>query len=425
MRREASEKQSARWLLALTVLAIALATLVPTPDATKTSGPCLLCGGRGVADALLNVLLFVPFGAALALRGYSTRRVVVAGLLFSAAIELLQFAIPGRDSTIGDVVFNALGAGIGSNAIAWAPQWIFPTQRRARRLAATAAAIALVTLIALTQLLKPAIPHIGLYGQWTPEFDNLEHYGGTVIDARIGDIAAPSRLIPQSEKVREYLLSGVPLTVHAIAGPAPRGLAPIFNFYDDRQREIVLLGADGVDAVFRYRTWSTAVRLDQPQLRIRGALADVPPNAPLRIEMFRVRRGYCVILNEMRACPIGFTVGRSWSELFAFDTKSGTLERALDFFWLFVLFAPTGFWLTGRKEWVLCALLVTTALALIPVWSRLLPTSVAQLSAAPAGLLMGVFCRRLVQVWLIKRSRSTSASDRAETSPSRQRSMRE
>ena len=64
----------------------------------------------------LNVLLFLP----LSLLGWfvTGRRSVpfwlVVGLVVSAVIELAQLAIPGRVSTVQDVVANTAGAAIGA-----------------------------------------------------------------------------------------------------------------------------------------------------------------------------------------------------------------------------------------------------------------------------------------------------------------------
>lgn len=69
-----------------------------------------------LADLIGNVLLFAPLGASIALRwpGCSTRRVVLAAALFSAAIELTQgFTHLGRMAQSSDVLMNAIGAWLG------------------------------------------------------------------------------------------------------------------------------------------------------------------------------------------------------------------------------------------------------------------------------------------------------------------------
>ena len=75
------------------------------------------------ADALekaANVVMFVPLGLLMALLLPPGRRWISVPTLaaYSAAIELIQLLIPGRVSTVTDVVMNTLGAAIGWAAIA-------------------------------------------------------------------------------------------------------------------------------------------------------------------------------------------------------------------------------------------------------------------------------------------------------------------
>ncbi len=75
-------------------------------------------GAGGFVDIILNVAAFVPFGfmlgTYLAQRGCAPSRLValtllIAGLL-STSLEVLQAFIPGRTSSITDVISNAAGA---------------------------------------------------------------------------------------------------------------------------------------------------------------------------------------------------------------------------------------------------------------------------------------------------------------------------
>ena len=63
-----------------------------------------------------NILLFVPFGLFLAMRGRQMPllKVTLLGLLFSLVIETFQFAFPmGRAADADDLILNTLGAFIG------------------------------------------------------------------------------------------------------------------------------------------------------------------------------------------------------------------------------------------------------------------------------------------------------------------------
>lgn len=74
-------------------------------------------GGRSVITpedfaVLANIVLFVPFFAALAILIPRWRWVLVAAAL-SAGVEVYQGTLESRTSDLGDVVANTLGAGLG------------------------------------------------------------------------------------------------------------------------------------------------------------------------------------------------------------------------------------------------------------------------------------------------------------------------
>ena len=93
---------------------VLLSTLWPSHGSTASGGPffCLLCGTRGLADAILNLILFIPFGAGVALLKGTVWGLASSALL-SSCVEAAQTVIPGRFPTLGDVVFNTLGGGLG------------------------------------------------------------------------------------------------------------------------------------------------------------------------------------------------------------------------------------------------------------------------------------------------------------------------
>jgi glycopeptide antibiotics resistance protein len=73
-----------------------------------------------LAEVVLNVVLFVPFGAALALRRVSVGRTVLAAVALSATVELAQLlVVSGRTTSVDDVLLNTAGAWIGHAAL-WA-----------------------------------------------------------------------------------------------------------------------------------------------------------------------------------------------------------------------------------------------------------------------------------------------------------------
>ncbi|HKV47440.1 MAG TPA: VanZ family protein [Candidatus Acidoferrales bacterium] len=116
-----------RWslrTLILGILGICLLTLYPFQiDVHSHPGinPFCLVGwakAAGPRDAILNVLLFMPFGFGLAgllrrrgLSRFATAAIsLLAGVLLSYSVEFAQFFIPGRDSGWEDIFTNGSGS---------------------------------------------------------------------------------------------------------------------------------------------------------------------------------------------------------------------------------------------------------------------------------------------------------------------------
>lgn len=69
-----------------------------------------------------NVLLFLPFGAALRLRGFSIGRTALYGFVLSALVESAQLLfVSGRTTSVDDLLLNILGAVFG-HALQW--RWV-------------------------------------------------------------------------------------------------------------------------------------------------------------------------------------------------------------------------------------------------------------------------------------------------------------
>jgi VanZ family protein len=127
-----TENTASGWsnrILALAVAGILFLTLYPFRFSLHTNPPLnrppflLVSGGKtsGPFDALLNILLFVPFGFALSQtlreKGKSWATILLltmaAGAFLSYCIEFVQIYIPTRDSGWEDVFTNATGAVVG------------------------------------------------------------------------------------------------------------------------------------------------------------------------------------------------------------------------------------------------------------------------------------------------------------------------
>jgi glycopeptide antibiotics resistance protein len=86
--------------------------LVPLSDIGDAFTPSL--DGSLLLEDVLNILLFVPLGAALGLRGVSLGKSVLTALALSSGVELAQaIIVTGRTTSVDDVLLNTLGVVVG------------------------------------------------------------------------------------------------------------------------------------------------------------------------------------------------------------------------------------------------------------------------------------------------------------------------
>jgi VanZ family protein len=387
---DASYVSIRRLMLGVALGLILLATLTPFPDA----GPpdfvgCVICGVRGWSDALANLILFVPLGAALLANGRTGPRAVGLAGLLSAGIEVAQIFIPGRDPSLGDVCFNTLGAAVGQVTAALALKLAACSGRAAARLSLVSAiGVAVVTAVT-GWLLLPALPLSALRSWYSPDRPDLELFRGRVISTSLGSVPFRTSVFHNPDEVRRSLLTGAPLRIVALAGARARKLAPTLVIEDEDGNELLLTGPDRDDWVLRLRTRAASLRLDQPDLRLRGALTRVAPGDTLRIEARRDPDGYCLRVNETQACRLGFTIGSGWALLLYPRHFPPWLQRLLGAGWVAGMVVPIGFWARKRSETLVGGALLLVTLALLPPLVGLLPTPGAQWLGAGVGSLIG------------------------------------
>ncbi|QAY69611.1 VanZ family protein [Xylanimonas protaetiae] len=123
-----------RWVFVLYLAAVLGLTLWPSLDqtsvpgwATSTVAALARIGihtSVAALEALSNLVMFLPFGVlGVVLLAYARRAwslgavlgaVALAGFVFSGAIETTQLLIPGRVSTLQDVLLNGGGGLLGA-----------------------------------------------------------------------------------------------------------------------------------------------------------------------------------------------------------------------------------------------------------------------------------------------------------------------
>lgn len=394
-----SRRTCGRALLALALAATAVATLTPAGTAPTHGISCVFCGGRAAADALLNVLLFVPVGIGVRLLGTRTGRAVLIGVLISAAIEFVQIVLPGRDASVGDVIANGAGTAVGVALVATAPLWLRPGPRAAPFLASGWALLAGIAWCGTGWILAPSFPETAYASLWAPDLTHLEWYRGQVLEVTIGNVASPYERVADSRALRRRLLERPPIAVLATTALRPPGLAPIFAVYDEYGEEIVLLGPDRENLVFRYRTRATDFRLDQPDVRVRwpetGAEAS-GDTVSLAVSPEPGGRGYCVRIDASERCGVGFTAGDGWTLLLYPESFPPRVMALLRVVWIAAVTAPVGLWVLRTSHAILPGVVLAFGLVAAPVVTVLLPTPPSQWAAMLAGLGAGIAVRRVL-----------------------------
>lgn len=392
----------ARLALGAAVGCILLATLTPFPGAQEPDFiRCLICGARGSADALANLILYAPLGVALMINGRVGLRAAGWAGLLSAGTEFAQIFLPGRDPSLGDVWFNTLGAVAGQMLAQLAARWAAPDSRAAAR-RSVAAVVGAAGVFSLTGwLLSPAFPVSGLRAWYTADRPGLDFYHGRVLGTTLGSVRLGTGDLPNAPDVRRLLLAGAPLRIIAVAAPRIRGLGPLLVIEDRWGHEVLLVGPDRDDLVLRYRTRAAALRLDQPDLRLRHAFAGVAAGDTLHLEVSRGERSsYCLAANHARVCGLGFTVGSGWALLLYPRHFPPWLQQLLSAGWVAGLVLPMGFWARQRWESGLAGVLLLAGLALIPPAVGLMPPTAWLWLGAGAGCILGVGLQ-----WLVRRAR--------------------
>lgn len=345
-----SVRLRSRAALALLVPYVALIlflTLTPG-DRLESAGAleCLICGTRGLADVILNIILFIPVGLLATLSAGASVIIVVAAGVFSAGVEIAQFFIPGRDASPPDLLFNTTGALLGVVLGATERRWLRP---RHATFAALLMSLVVTGIVQATSWFStPTIEHEARwFVWWNADLGHLEPYDGVVSGTAVGGVQVRGNGWIDSalrDSLAARLAAGDPIDVRTTAGHPPAGLAGLFAIYDSHATEIVLVGPDGDDLVVHLHMRAEAVRLDKPEVRLKGALAAYEPGDTLDIQVTRNAGNYCIGVGESQSCGLGMDVSLGWTLLMQRARLPEALAFLVQLGWCFGLAVLLGFY---------------------------------------------------------------------------------
>lgn len=396
-------------IAAISTLVILAITLVPSTRSLELDGMgwCVLCGEYGLANILRNVVLFAPLGAGLGMAFERPWNAWLPAVGLTLLVETLQLVVPGRNSLAIDVAANAAGAAVG---IAWVRALLSSRMNTLDTgiLPHTGILLHISTLlgIGLTlagtawafQLVPPTPPH---FVQIQADLEHFDRYEGRVESVRLLDRELQIGRSSEPGVLESRLLGGAPLEVRFVTGPAPRRLAPLFSVYTGEEEELFVLGVHGADLVLRLPLRAARLRLDRPDLRVRGALDGVSEGTPT-VARYRMRSvlteadgspGACLALRT-ETCGLRPSLARGWSLLMHPDVLDESARRTLDLLWLLGLGGLAGLAAARRRQQGAALLfLPTAALAAPPVLDSFAGSGPMVALLLAAGVLAGTLVR--------------------------------
>lgn len=364
------------------VLAVCWLTLRPQWSA-YTSGAVV---ENAASDFFRNTFLLAPLGLLLAINGLRTRHVALASLAFATAIEVFQVFIPGRFSSPTDVVANALGSSMG--AWLWYQRWRLRHPPLGAAFVVAACTFVVPVLAGLS--FRPALP---IDQNWravfTPDLDI--RYKGRVLEAHLGDNPLrPGRHLPREQLVA-MLATTIDLSATIIASAPPSRRAVIIRLHDEADRELAELAIQGTDVVFRVRTWSKALRFDEPVLRWRGILGGVRAADTIQVRITRRGDETCLSVQARETCKAA-RLRETWMAVAPERSVSARTAKLAGWLFLAALVVPIGLVARTRAGATACAMTVA-GFAVLPPLVGLAPMSLADWGAATCGLLLGIALR--------------------------------
>ncbi|HET6680408.1 MAG TPA: VanZ family protein [Gemmatimonadaceae bacterium] len=305
-----------------------------------------MCGSLGGVDVTLNVLLFVPLGAALALAGVGRARAVILGLLATLTIETLQGTlIPGRDAALGDVVMNTLGTLLGFELARTRTRWLLPDRATAMRLAVVAAITWLGILVASLQLLRPAAATGTLMVDPHPASVFIRPFDGRVTALALNGTALRTDT-PTEVEAGSWSGPRIDMTLRADPTAGSRTGAIVRIAESTTDREFTMLARRGDALTFRPRTRGMDLMLRGPLLELSNVFVAGDADMPHDLYVTAGRSGWTLYARVQGGASVRMALRAShgWTLIAPFTIPLTRYAPWLSIAWMATLVLPVGYW---------------------------------------------------------------------------------
>lgn len=394
--------------VALTMVATFIIAGLTLTTGRTTGGPridmwCLACGDAGVTNLLLNLVLFLPLGAGLALSGWPRWRSVLFGFGLSLVVEFMQLTIlPGRFATLADLVSNTAGTWLGHLLTAAALDGRRPSRPAliVRVVVVWFGAILVPLAAGVAFRLSPGSGNIPWYGQWANVLEGLDPFGGTVLDVRLNGTPIPPERLDHRERLRTmWRADELRFEARVQTGSIPVRRALVATIAEDLIGWPAAIWQDGRDATMSLRLGAADLRVRSPAIRLTDGLA-----YPAGTEVFltiRYRGGILTATSEAngirRETALPLRVSSAWKTMWPFGSDYRSETRARNLAWVagFSLLtgALLGAWSQRGGALLLGALLAASIPPImhwiVPLMSGLAPSTLFEWTASIGGMALG------------------------------------
>jgi hypothetical protein len=388
-------------LAGIGLLAILALTLGPNARQTGLSAQtpllCLVCGESGGVDVVLNLLLFLPLSAGLALAGWRWGRIVAACALLSLGIETAQyFLVTGRDASLSDLITNTISGALGAGLGARLGLLLAPHPALARRLSRSAGA-AWLGLVAFTGLtMRPWAPDGPLRNYCSPVYPTGEVFSSTARAMTLNGVAlACDQDLQDGEAARRAMRRGeIHLETVADLAP-PEGGRQVIHLIRGGDASLVFLAQQDRTAILQVPTAAKALRLFAPVVRLPEGFPATDGGPVTLVGEVRHGRVRLATSHEgtRRATELALSPSHGWTLVFAGGLRPGAGLRLLTALWLGALILPAGYWAgyaAGRaRAFAMLAGAVIVALGAVPALAGLEPVQWSDWAGAASGLVLG------------------------------------
>jgi hypothetical protein len=189
------------------------------------------------------------------------------------------------------------------------------------------------------------------WGQFAPELGQFAKFGGIVVEARVGGESLRSGRLRNTDLVRALLEQDsivVRATVHG--GPPTEALAPAVSIFDGEQQEVMLLGRDGNDLVFRVRRRATEMGFRTPSVSVWNAFpSNGSDGAGAALQLNGNINGFVIAASSSTTTncesrTISFRPTNGWAYLLPFELLHTENGKRFTTIWVAIVFSPLGYY---------------------------------------------------------------------------------